>query len=185
MHHFWRRGYRSTTTRELETSLGINQSSLYNAFGSKSQLADAAIERYLTRMRERLFAPLASAPDGLAAIDDFLTRVERWQLVDEGRGCLMGRLMGEGDVGEPAVAARLAEYRESLAGALRSALDAAARRGDISAESAAQRSEMLVGAVFGLSMACQAGFGADAVHAIAEATREEVAGWRGAPAAAV
>jgi len=29
---FWRKGYRNTTTRDLEGELGITQSSLYNTF---------------------------------------------------------------------------------------------------------------------------------------------------------
>ncbi len=183
MDQFWRHGYESTTTRELEASLGINQSSLYNAFGSKSELADAAIERYQQRLDERLFRPLIEAEDGLGAIDAFFTRIERW-LLDDGRGCLMGRLMGEGAARDPRVAARLADYRQRLASALHAALATAAERGEIPTESVAPRTEILVGAVFGLNMAVQASFGPQAVQALAEATRAEVAVWRAGGVAA-
>jgi TetR/AcrR family transcriptional repressor of nem operon len=183
MQQFWRRGYHATTTRDLEASLGINQSSLYNAFGSKSELADAAIERYQRRLDERLFQPLIDARDGLAAIDEFFTRIERW-LLEDGRGCLMGRLMGEGAARDRRVASRLAIYRDSLAAALAAALTAAAERGEISSRSVDARTDLLVGAVFGLNMAVQANLAPDAVRAMAEAARAEVADWRaaGAPA---
>lgn len=183
MQQFWRRGYHATTTRDLEASLGINQSSLYNAFGSKSELADAAIERYQRRLDERLFQPLIDAQDGLAAIDEFFTRIERW-LLEDGRGCLMGRLMGEGAARDQRVASRLAIYRDSLAAALAAALTAAAERGEISSRSVDARTDLLVGAVFGLNMAVQANLAPDAVRAMAEAARAEVADWRaaGAPA---
>ena len=55
---FWRRGYRSTTTRDLEASLGVTQSSLYHAFGSKAQLLDRALARYQTRLDHELLGPL-------------------------------------------------------------------------------------------------------------------------------
>lgn len=183
MQQFWRRGYHATTTRDLEASLGINQSSIYNAFGSKSELADAAIERYQRRLDDRLFRPLTDAEDGLGAIEEFFTRIERW-LLEDGRGCLMGRLMGEGAGRDPRVSQRLAVYRDSLAEALGAALGTAAERGEIPPASVAGRTELLVGAVFGLNLAAQANLGSDAVRAMAEATRAEVADWRaaGAPA---
>jgi TetR/AcrR family transcriptional repressor of nem operon len=183
MQQFWRRGYHATTTRDLESSLGINQSSLYNAFGSKSELADAAIERYQARLDERLFQPLIEAEDGFAAVDQFFRKIERW-LLEDGRGCLMGRLMGEGAARDLRVADRLSIYRDSLANALSAALTTAAYRGEISRASVGSRTQVLVGAVFGLNMAVQANLGPDAISSMAAATRREVADWRAAGVAA-
>ncbi|MPZ63500.1 MAG: TetR family transcriptional regulator [Propionibacteriales bacterium] len=81
---FWRKGYRSTTTRELEASLGLSQSSIYNAFGSKAELLTAALDRYESRIDAALVAPLEASDRGLEAVDDFLTAVHRW-ITHDGR----------------------------------------------------------------------------------------------------
>src|SRR5438874_7168478 len=47
MRLFWHRGYRATRTRDLVRSLGLGQSSITSAFGTKADLADAALARYL------------------------------------------------------------------------------------------------------------------------------------------
>ncbi|GAA4020213.1 TetR/AcrR family transcriptional regulator [Allokutzneria multivorans] len=46
MEVFWRKGYEATTTQDLCESTGLGRGSLYNAFGSKRQLYEAALRRY-------------------------------------------------------------------------------------------------------------------------------------------
>jgi AcrR family transcriptional regulator len=46
MQTFWRKGYEATTTAELCESTGLGRGSLYNAFGSKHALYEAALGRY-------------------------------------------------------------------------------------------------------------------------------------------
>jgi len=46
MQTFWTKGYEATTTAELCESTGLGRGSLYNAFGSKHQLYEAAVGRY-------------------------------------------------------------------------------------------------------------------------------------------
>lgn len=43
---FWEKGYHATSMDDLVTTLGINRASMYNAFGSKYQLFDSAVEKY-------------------------------------------------------------------------------------------------------------------------------------------
>lgn len=47
---FWTKGYRNTTTRELASSAGISEGSLFNSFSSKREIYINALRRY----RERL-----------------------------------------------------------------------------------------------------------------------------------
>lgn len=47
MEVFWRRGYAATSVRELGTELGLQQSSLYAAFGDKHTLFLRALDHYL------------------------------------------------------------------------------------------------------------------------------------------
>lgn len=175
---FWRRGYRATTTRDLEGALGIAPSSLYHAFGSKADLLDAALARYQGRLEQELLGPLRAGPDGLGAVDAFLASLCAWLVADDTRGCLIGRMMSEGGDREPAVVRRLGAYREELRAALGAALSRAAAAGEVRPGDAQARVSLLVGAVLGLNLAVQAGFGAPEIEEIAAGTRAEVAGWR-------
>jgi len=180
---FWRRGYRATTTRDLEAAIGVAPSSLYHAFGSKSELLDAALSRYQEQLDRELLGPLRDGPAGLDAVDAFLSALARWLLADDTRGCLIGRMMSEGGAPEPVVVRRLGAYREDLRAALGAALSRAAAAGEVRPEDAGARVSLLVGAVLGLNLAVQAGFGAPEVEEIAAGTRAEVADWRLGPEA--
>src|SRR5918995_2592366 len=87
---FWKRGYRTTTTRDLEAVLGLSQSSLYNAFGSKHGLFMAALDRYENMTATALLEPLENSYSGLDAIDRFFVALGEW-VTNDGRGG--GRVM--------------------------------------------------------------------------------------------
>ncbi|MEQ9337859.1 MAG: TetR/AcrR family transcriptional regulator, partial [Miltoncostaeaceae bacterium] len=142
---FWRRGYRRTTTRDLESALGLGQSSISSAFGSKVDLADRVFGRYLERLDAGLIAPLRQAPDGLAAIDRFLAGLGEWHAAD-GAGA------------EPRLAARLAQHRTALRRALDAALERAARDGEIDGDDRGTHRDLVVAVVLGLNLALQAGY---------------------------
>lgn len=172
---FWHRGYRATTTRDLEARLGVTQSSLYQAFGSKSQLLDRAVDRYVDLLDRELLAPLADDPGGIAALDRFFARLGEWH-AEGGRGCLIGRLLCETEP-PAAVAPRLEDYRVRLRAGLAAALTRAAALGEIAADSVGRRADLLVGIVLGLNLAHQAGLG-ETHGALVGAVRAELASWR-------
>ena len=166
---FWERGYRATTTRDLEAALGITQSSIYNAFGSKRNLLLAAIDRYEARVEEELLGILSEPGDGLERVERFLAELGRWVERTDHRGCLVVNLMAT--VLDDAVAARVVEYRAkirvALAGALESSFD------DTIANC---RAEMLVAAVLGLHITARTGQPGE-VEAMLEGIRAELALW--------
>jgi TetR/AcrR family transcriptional repressor of nem operon len=172
---FWQRGYRATTTRDLEARLGVAQSSLYHAFGSKSQLLGRALDRYVELLDRELLRPLAEDPEGIAALDRFFVRLGAWH-AEGGRGCLIGRLLCEAPAPGPA-APRLAAYRVRLRAALAAALRRAADLGEIPGEGVDRRADLLVGAVLGLNLAHQSGLG-ETHTALVEAVRAELGAWR-------
>ncbi len=90
---FWISGYRNTTTRELETALGISQSSIYNAFGSKQGLMAAALDRYESMTATALLEPLESGEHGLDAIATFFDSLAQWVTGDGRGGCMIINLM--------------------------------------------------------------------------------------------
>ena len=50
MHLFWRSGYANTGIRELERALGLKAPGIYNRFGSKDGLFQAALDYYLDKV---------------------------------------------------------------------------------------------------------------------------------------
>lgn len=174
---FWRRGYRGTTTRELESAIGVSPSSLYRAFGSKAGLMEAVLHRYRDLMEGELLGPLADGGGGLADVDRFLARLGDWLAADGGRGCLIGRMLSEGPPADDEVARGLADYRGRLRGAMTAALGRAARTGEIDPGTVATRTEVLVTMVLGLNLATQGGYGPDARAALVAAVRDEVGRW--------
>ncbi len=180
---FRRRGYRATTTRDLESAIGVAPSSLYHAFGSKSELFGPALSRYQEQLDRELLGPLRDGPAGLDAVDAFLSALARRLLADDTRGSLIGRMMSESGAPEPVVVLRLEAYREDLRAALGAALSRAAAAGEVRPGDAEARVSLLVGAVLGLNLAVQPGFGPPEIEGIVTGTRAEVAGWRLGPEA--
>lgn len=87
---FWRRGLESTSIRDLAEASGVNQPSLYNAFGGKRELFAQALERYATlRMRERI-RRLEQKHPPKEAIRAFFRELVSHTLSDpDRRGCLI------------------------------------------------------------------------------------------------
>lgn len=173
---FWRRGVRGTSTRDLEARLGVRQASLYAAFGSKTDLAALAMDRYIARIDAALLAPLRDAADGLPAIRRFIEDLGHWLTADGMRGCMLGRAMTEGPP-EPAVADRIAAYRRRLAGAIGAALARAAETGEIDAATVTARADLLRTAVLGLNLAVVAGACGEEVRAMAAGVSDEIGRW--------
>jgi AcrR family transcriptional regulator len=174
LHLFWRRGYRNTTTRDLEAELGITQSSLYNAFGSKAALLDAVIDRYQSAVDESLLQPLRHAPDGRSALETFFRDVSSWMAAD-GRGCLMVNLMADEAPTNPAVAARTKAHRDRVRAALRVAVDRTCPTAGTDVVD--HRASLLLATTFGLNIAARAGASPTELARIVAGVEAEITSW--------
>ncbi|OYQ23260.1 TetR family transcriptional regulator [Pseudomonas mandelii] len=87
---FWTRGYEGTSTRDLVKCTGLNQPSLYNAFGDKRSLYLRSLEHYLEcSVRDRI-RRLEVLPNAGMAITGFFAEVLNRTLTDPlHRGCLL------------------------------------------------------------------------------------------------
>ena len=68
MQLFWEKGYESTSVQDLVDHLGLNRSSLYNAFGGKHDLYLEALDRYRQEDIEWLRGQLQEAPTAVEGI---------------------------------------------------------------------------------------------------------------------
>ncbi len=175
---FWKRGYQATTTRELEAALGLSQSSLYNAFGSKQALLTAALDRYETLIDAELLSPLESSPAGLDAVDAFLVALGEWVAHDGRRGCMLINMMAE-DGGETAsLRERTRRYRARVRSAIVRALERGATRGEIAGEDIDVRADLLIGMILGLNIAARGGVSTDEIARLLASVRHQVQHWR-------
>lgn len=101
---FWQHGCRGVGTRRLCDVTGINQSSLYNAFGDKDSFFAAALRRYADTVLSPIFAAFEDDRD---PIDALCTVIEIWEThnaADDSPGCLYTHtlsdigLRGEGPI---------------------------------------------------------------------------------------
>ena len=68
MQVFWTGGYHSTSMQDLVDSLGVNRQSIYDTFGGKHELFEAALERY----RELQALPMRRALEQDGPVGDVL-----------------------------------------------------------------------------------------------------------------
>ncbi len=178
---FWRQGYRATTTRTLEAKLGITQSSLYHAFGSKSQLLALAAHRYGHLVDETLLDPLRRASDGASALQTFVRDLAGWMVIDR-RGCLMVNLMVDEAGGDADIAGLTRAHRERVRAAIRQAvltLDPT-----VSARTVRSRTDLLLAASLGLNVAARAGATSTEIRQMVSGVQDEIRSWNANPTAA-
>lgn len=86
---FWRRGYKSATTRELAQSAKLSEGSLFNTFGSKQSIYKQVLQRYVDRTRE-LLNRMEQNPSPLAGLRQYWETIAGWA-ADKKRthGCMI------------------------------------------------------------------------------------------------
>lgn len=149
----WRDGFRGTTTRRLSDELGISQSSLYNAFGSKARLQELALDRYEQRTATALLEGLEAETAGLDALRTFLRELTAWVSAGDRAGCMIINLMTD----EPETfKERTSTYRARVRAALEGALAGAIRRGELADIDVAMYADVLSGQVLAINLVARA-----------------------------
>ena len=171
---FWKRGYQSTTTRDLESALGLSQSSIYNAFGSKRGLFLSALLRYEALITRDLLEPLETSSDGLEAIDGFFKSLGFWVTHDGRRGCMLVNLMAEDGGATDEITSRLTGYRRRVRSALRSAFRRSGSRDSATNDA---RADLLVGLVLGINVAARGGAPSIELRRMISGARRQIGEW--------
>jgi TetR/AcrR family transcriptional repressor of nem operon len=88
--YFWEHGYSAASLDDLAQQLGVKRGSLFNAFGSKEALFNAAFERYEQKVRVAFDTPY----QGMKAIAHYFhNAVEIATTKGMGRGCFLVNLL--------------------------------------------------------------------------------------------
>jgi len=128
---FWQRGYRGTSIRDLELSMGINRYSIYDSFESKDKLFRRALERYYDKHLASWTAPLRDPhTPGLTAIHGFLQGIG--SILDARMwGCLATNTVATGSGLPPEFVAQAASALRCVEAAFLEALQRAIAAGEL------------------------------------------------------
>ncbi|GAB2758233.1 TetR/AcrR family transcriptional regulator [Sinomonas soli] len=148
---FWQSGYEDASVPDLEQATGLSRSSIYNAFGSKRGLFDAAVQSYLDEVVRPRLRPLQGSHVEPHAVIGYLDGL-REALAGAGsapaaNGCLLINAAGAPIAHDAEVARVIADYRDELRAAVGRGIGA-----HLPAATAAER-ERLADAVTGLVVA--------------------------------
>lgn len=121
---FWANGYNATSVDDLCQSMAIGRSSLYQAFGSKPNLLEIAIERYaqnsVTRLSGSFSRPGTFKENVRAVLEQYAALAVSGELR---RGCFLGELIAE----FPANSCRESRLLKKKVQLLKSVIEEAAR----------------------------------------------------------
>src|ERR1700741_3045154 len=124
----WSKGYDAATQEEMLGATGLSSSTLYRSFGTKADILEAALVRYL-QWSDGMLAPWERGQAGVADVCAFFGNLEA-QLAGplSSAGCLVWNTMQNPINGNPRIKTLTEQYmrrlREGLTGALQRAADA-------------------------------------------------------------
>ncbi|MGX1848833.1 TetR/AcrR family transcriptional regulator [Streptomyces sp. NPDC055299] len=130
---FWQHGAANASIQDVATVTGLNRSSLYSTFGGKRDLYLAALRRYLQGRSRPAFQSLAEDGRGLPALRDFFTKLVTLRTSGdyEGWGCMAVNAHFGAEHSDPEIRDLLEQHHQLLRDAMRTALDAARRNGEL------------------------------------------------------
>lgn len=111
---FWTRGYEATSLDQLLEAMGLGKSSFYHAFGSKKELFEKIMDRFVNDTIHRLAADLPIHPHPIERIREFFRGIASSPSHLHRKGCFMGNTVVELINTEHSLSARAAKKLERL-----------------------------------------------------------------------
>jgi TetR/AcrR family transcriptional regulator, transcriptional repressor for nem operon len=176
---FWERGYEATSISDLEQQTGLNRSSLYQEFGSKHELLEAALTCYADDVVAPLLAAMSEPGadlDTVAALFTGLARLFRTRARPARSGCLIVNAAAELATRDDRVRPAAIAYRDRLRASFAAALANAARLGEIGADSVKDRANLLAATLMGVWLTVR--IDAEDASRLCETIAAEVNAWR-------
>lgn len=176
---FWAKGYEATSISDIVEATGLNKSSLYNTFGPKDALFEAAVERYLA-MRVAVMTEVVR--DGTAGLDDVLRLLDYQQsqiVTERGRmGCLAVNTSTELGLRDETAATLSRRSRDDVRTAVGAALRRAEAADEIAAGTAHDRAEIVLAFTLSLAVIARGGASTEELEGQFTAMRALIEDWR-------
>src|SRR6516225_4994687 len=126
----WSKGYDAATQEEMLAATGLSSSTLYRSFGTKADILEAALARYLP-ISDEMFAPLEHGRRGVADVNEFFDHLEA--LLGgplSTAGCLVWNTMQNPISADPRIKTLTERHMQRLRRGLTAALQRAADAGE-------------------------------------------------------
>lgn len=130
MEVFWKRGYEATSIQDLVECMGVNRGSIYNAFGDKRGLFQAAISYYGDKIVQKAIACLEAPGASKQAIIDYFGELATNKDADC-RGCLIVNSAVELGIRDPELRCQIAINLQRIEDAFFKALTRAQDKGEV------------------------------------------------------
>ena len=132
---FWEKGYDGTTINDLEQAMGLNRTSIYNAYGNKGALFERVMTCYKESVMADLFARLDSAPNIREGIRRMLNGALDIHFdEDNPGGCLVVLSVMESGQHDAQSIAGMQQTMQELKSALQSRIGKAKKSGELSGD---------------------------------------------------
>jgi TetR/AcrR family transcriptional repressor of nem operon len=175
---FWTKGYEAASLADMVEASGLNKSSLYNAFGSKDEIYDLALARYLDG-RQEMVDQFTMGDRGLEDLLEFFEFVRLEVTSESGRrGCLAINSSTELGNAKPTAAEFSNRYRTMMCDALHRPIERAAALGEIDPELVDVYADACVSFLVSASVAVRGGVDAEEVSRQVDSMRRLVDTWR-------
>jgi TetR/AcrR family transcriptional regulator, transcriptional repressor for nem operon len=160
---FWSKGYDAATQEEMLAATGLSSSTLYRSFGTKADILEAALARYLA-WADEMFTPLEHGRRGVADVHAFFDHL---QALLEGpmstAGCLVWNTMQNPISGDPRIRTLTERHMQRLRRGLTAALQRAADAGELLPSTPGTLADALRAGVVGVQARGRAGDIDDAI----------------------
>jgi TetR/AcrR family transcriptional regulator, transcriptional repressor for nem operon len=159
----WSKGYDAATQEEMLAATGLSSSTLYRSFGTKSDILEAALARYLAWADEML-APLEHGRRGVADVNAFFDHIRA--LLDgplSNAGCLVWNTMQNAVNADPRIKTLTERHTHRLRQGLTAALQRAVDAGEPLPSAPERLADALRAGVIGVQVRGRAGDIEDAI----------------------
>ena len=157
MQLFWAKGFHGTSMQDLVDNLGVNRQSLYDTFGGKHELFEAALERY----RDLQALPIRRALEQEGPVGEVLRGMFDGMITmlieSDGKGCLMVNSTTELAAQDDAVYGTCSANARQIEAAFTGLMARAQQNGEIQSDrSPVQLARFLLSTMNGLSVTAKA-----------------------------
>lgn len=153
---FWDQGFEATGISDLERVTSLHRSSLYQAFGSKQLVFEAALDSYIAGFVSPRLAPMERDGAGVPDVKRFFRDLRLFfEKPSAKRGCLWVNSIGELSGRRDDLDVRGFEYHERLRLAFRNALAGSLAGYPASGRGLDRRAQLLTAMTFGVWLAAR------------------------------
>lgn len=159
----WSKGYDAATQEEMLAVTGLSSSTLYRSFGTKADILEAALARYLA-WADEMFAPLEQGGRGVADVNAFFDHLQALLVGPMSTaGCLVWNTMQNPVSGDPRIKNLTERHMQRLRRGLSAALQRAADAGELPPSAPTYLADALRAGVLGVQARGRAGDTEDAI----------------------